>query len=414
MRRRHIGTVYQLLARIWLTGAGFAFVLPEARRLGLWLPLHMALAGAASTAISGAMQGFAAALTAAPDPPRALPVAQLASVTAGAALIAFGYPTRHPGVVVAGGVLFGVAMLLLAVIVGRMWRRSINKRHPVPMLAYAGALAAAAAGVTLGALIGSGAVGGGTWIALRQAHMVTNVLGFVTLTIVGTILTLLPTLLRVRIPAWHPLPVIACLVAAVASLGLGTAVGSRALAGIGAFLLAVSAVGIVGLAVAALEIPRRHHVPIAAKHVIAGVGWFAGGSVALAASMASSVHRTPGETFVSFRGTFLVAFVAGWILQVLVGSWLYLLPAQRPSSPHDRKRLLAGVELGGTIQLLTLNGGLVLVAADLGSAVTRIGGITAGFGALIALTKAWAFPRIAALGAAERRAASLWSPDPAA
>ena len=56
--------LYQSAARVWLTLAALSFLLPVRWRLGLWLPLHLTLAGAVSTAISGAMQNFMLSLTA--------------------------------------------------------------------------------------------------------------------------------------------------------------------------------------------------------------------------------------------------------------------------------------------------------------------------------------------------------------
>ncbi len=56
MRPRAITAWYQIAARVWLTLAGLSLLLPAGRRVGIWLPLHLALAGAVATAISGAMQ----------------------------------------------------------------------------------------------------------------------------------------------------------------------------------------------------------------------------------------------------------------------------------------------------------------------------------------------------------------------
>lgn len=40
--------------------------------------------------------------------------------------------------------------------------------------------------------------------------------------------------------------------------------------------------------------------------------------------------------FVAFVLVFLVAFVLGWVVQTLLGVWLYLIPIARPGSPTDR------------------------------------------------------------------------------
>ena len=68
MRRRGTNAIYNAASRCWLLAAGVSLVLPASARLGYWLPIHLALAGAVSVAISGNMMTFAATLTATPGP----------------------------------------------------------------------------------------------------------------------------------------------------------------------------------------------------------------------------------------------------------------------------------------------------------------------------------------------------------
>ena len=96
MRPRSVTAFYQTAARAWLTAAVASLALPVSWRLGVWLPLHLALAGAISTAISGAMQNFMLAMTATPSPPERWVQAQFVLVTAGAGAIAIGVPTATP------------------------------------------------------------------------------------------------------------------------------------------------------------------------------------------------------------------------------------------------------------------------------------------------------------------------------
>ncbi|MBI3648079.1 MAG: hypothetical protein HY240_04945 [Actinobacteria bacterium] len=274
MRSRSAARVYQIASRLWLTAAGVSLLLPARARLGYWLPLHLTVAGAVSTQISGAMQTFACALTATPDPPEAVVWAQFSLMTAGAGLLAFGYPTDHPAMVAAGGACLAAGAAVLGWIVWRAWRRALNRRHSLPVASYGAAVASVLLGAAFGALVGSGAVHGETWLALRRAHMTVNVLGWASLTIAGTLVTLLPTVLRVRMPAWHGgatgLLLAGGLSAAVAGLvsGLGpvVAVGTLAYAG--------GAAGLAWMVVRAARTPRRWPVPLAAKHLLAGVAWF--------------------------------------------------------------------------------------------------------------------------------------------
>ena len=173
-------------------------------RLGIWLPLHLLVAGAASVAIAGAMQTFGAALTATGPPPGAWVWAQFIAMNAGVTLIALGRLLSVPSLIAAGGAAFVVGAALLLWFVLRARRRSLNQRHRLPLQMYVFAVGCVLIGGTFGALLGSGSIHDATtYLALRHAHMTINVLGWVSVTIAATLITLLPTTLRVKMPAWH-------------------------------------------------------------------------------------------------------------------------------------------------------------------------------------------------------------------
>jgi nitrite reductase (NO-forming) len=382
---------YQAASRVWLTAAALSLLLPETDRLGVWLPLHLALAGAVSTAIAGAMQNFALTLTASPGPPGWVVGVQFAGVTAGAAMIALGYPTGRSGLVAAGGAVFVAAALVLGWLVLRAWRIGLNRRHRLPLAMYLAAVAAVVIGGVLGALVGSRAVDDPqSWLALRQAHLTLNVLGWASLTIAGTLVTLLPTVLRVRMPVWHGAATGWALVGGLAVLASGLAVRSTALATVGAVAYAAGALGVGWMAIAVLRTPRRWPVPVAAKHLLPALAWFVLGSVLLVAALAGGA-----SSWVAFRRPFLAIFVLGWVLQTLLGAWQFLLPMARPGHPDDRRRQLAAIEFGAGMQVVALNVGVALLALAgagwLGGTAGAVGAGLALAGGGIALVKAWAF-----------------------
>jgi nitrite reductase (NO-forming) len=408
VRPRSVMRTYQTVARAWLSAAVVSLALPAGWRSGIWLPLHLTVAGAATTAISGAMQNFAATLTATPAAPAAAVAAQLAALTAGVCLIAVGYPSAHPALTAAGGTSFAVAIGLLLWFVIRAWRRALNRRHRVPIAMYTGAVGCVLAGGAIGAALGSRVVGDPlTWLGLRSAHMVLNVLGFVSVTILATLVTLLPTVLRVQMPRWHGGSTAACLLAGaiVLAFGLGTRRASVATAG--AVLFAVGVAGMLWLVVRVLRVPRTWPMPLTAKHVVAALGWFVVGSAALLDAAA----RGP-FAFVAFREPFLACFVAGWTVQVLLGAWSYLLPMARPGHPDERRRQLVAAELGGNLEVVFFNLGVGLLAVHAaGWASGAIGRIGAAFALAAggwALAKAWAFPVFARLGAPSVRDRAVW------
>ncbi|MGZ4210548.1 MAG: hypothetical protein ACXVQX_08115, partial [Actinomycetota bacterium] len=104
----------------------------------------------------------------------------------------------------------------------------------------------------------------------------------------------------------------------------------------------------------------------------------------------------------------------GWILQTLLGAWLYLLPTARRGGPEERRLLLAGVEIGSNAQLACVNVGLALLALHAASvAIPSVVGVTlAATGGVVGLAKVWLYVPLARLPHTARRAAVLWREPP--
>jgi nitrite reductase (NO-forming) len=399
--------LYQTAARAWLTAALVSLALPVSWRLGLWLPLHLALAGAISTAISGAMQNFMLAMTATPSPSERLVRAQFALVTGGAAAVAGGVPAAARPLTALGGVAFIGAMMILGWMLRQAWRRALNRRHAMPIAAYAFAIGFVLLGAALGATLGAGAIGAGWFLHVRRAHMTVNVLGWASLTVVGTLITLLPTVMRLRMPEWPGRAVLALLVTGILVQLLGFDLSSPRVLAAGGVAYAAGALGLVLLVTTVLRAERRWAIPAAAYHMMAAVAWFVVGSIGLALALRDGVAG-----FDRYRETFLIAFVAGWLVQVLLGAWSYLLPMAKPGHPAERRRALAAFELAAPWQLVVLNGGLALMAADAlgwtGDGAGRIGAVAAVAGGSIALAKAWWFGSLARGPVLTDRARAVW------
>jgi nitrite reductase (NO-forming) len=408
VRPRTTARLYNAASRLWLTGAVLALLLPERTRLGVWLPLHLTLAGAVAVAISGAMQNFASALTATPAPPERLVWAQFAFVNVGTALIAIGYPSSHSGLVAAGGASFLCGFAILGWIVVRARRLALNKRHPLPLAMYMFAVTCLLVGGTLGAFVGSGAIHDpDLWTGFRNAHMTLNVLGFVSLTIAGTLVTLLPTVLRIRMPSWHGTATGLLFAAGVVMIASGLALRATPLAAIGGVAYAGGALGLGWMVVRSITSEKRWPVPVSAKHLVLAATWFVAGTLALAVALLGGV-----ESFDRFREVYLTMFVGGWIVQALLGAWQYLLPMARPAHPDERRRFLAAIEFGGTLELVALNAGLVLLALHaagwVSGALASLGAGSALGGGGLALVKAWAFAPMSRSRVMSKRQLEVW------
>jgi len=237
--------------------------------------------------------------------------------------------------------------------------------------------------------------------------MTLNVLGWVSLTIVGTLVTLLPTVLRIRMPSWHGWVTVALLVVGLAAMASGLALRLGQLAAAGAVAYGAGALGAGWLAVKAVRTPRTWPVPVAAKHLLLALAWFVVGALALAVALMRGL-----DAFAAFREPYLAVFVGGWALQTLLGAWLYLLPMSRPGHPDERRRQLAAIEFGGPLQLIALNGGIaLLVLTAAGRAPGSVGAIGVGLavgGGVLALAKAWAYPVMAGAPVLARRHLDVW------
>lgn len=397
---------YQTVALGYLTAAVLLLALPPADRLALWLPLHLVVAGAVAVAISGAMQVFARTLTATPEPGAGLAWTQFAAVTGGAAAIALGRPMGWPWLVALGGLAWTGAIALLGRIVWRAWRRSLTRRHPVPIGAYGAAVAFGLLGGLAGAVLGAGRLSAGSYVALRFAHPTAMVLGFASLTIVGTMVTLLPTVLRVRMLAWRGASVVVLLATGVALQLAGWTFDLAWMVGAGGLVVAAGAVAFAVLVVRTATTARRWAPPTAALHLLCGVAWFTLGSVWWASMLvrgAAAVDRA--------RGAFLAVFVLGWLVQILVGAWAYLLPTLRPGGPERHRAWLRVFEAGGRTQVVAFNVAVALLAAGAGGgvgAVARAGWVLGLATLAVAIARTWAFPVVAGRLPTGNRGPAVW------
>jgi nitrite reductase (NO-forming) len=341
----------QWASRLWLLAAAGSALLPPETRLGWWLPLHLALAGAAGTAIAGAMPRFASSLAGARDRPDSW--AAPALITVGTAGIALGQTLTQSWLLVTGGVAYGLAGALLAFLVVRAWRQGSNRRHAPILTLYLVAALAVVVGATFGALLGTGAAGG-AFGPLRQAHIALNLWGFLGLTIAGSLVILVPVVLRIRAPDRRPWDIAVGLAGGLVVLATGLATGLRLVAVVGALGYAL---GTAALAVRTWETVRpgpRMPERTAGLHLGAAIVWLVGAAVAGLAALAL-------DRLNAYQLALVAAVALGVAVQSLVGTWSYLLPVSAPGGAEARRRGLARTATAWLAQVAMFNGGTLLV-----------------------------------------------------
>ena len=369
------------VSAVYLALAVASLLLPAAVRLGSWVPLHLALAGAATTAIAALLPFFAAALVVAPPARPAIRISAIALVAIGALAViaAHGYASGQalPAALAGGTFLAGLALVGLAAFTSV--RRANGPRRVLVERAYGLALANVAVGATLATLlIGGNATVGGDWGMLKPAHAWLNLVGFAGLVVQATLLHLAPTIAgaRIRTRASARIAIIG-IASGAPTIAFGFITGIDLAARVGA--LAVLTGGLAaathGIAVR-FDRGRGSWTTDIAWHrftgtsVLLGQIWF-GLGLAVAASRVILLGATPA----SWVMTLIVGpLVIGGALQILIGAMAHLAPTVGPGDPmrHATQRRLIG--RWARARIVLLNAGAVGVAVGFGLGSTIDGG----------------------------------------
>jgi nitrite reductase (NO-forming) len=317
-----------------------------------WSTLHLALAGASMVAIGTFMPHFGVTLAGAAPSAAGLRLAGIVLLAVGAGLVVAGVALGPTALayVGAGAIWGGLAVTAWTTFAPA--RNPLARRHPLAQLAYAVALVEVAVGIGLPVLLlmGWGPVAG-TWPGFKAAHVWLNLFGFVSLTIVATLVYLYPTIAGARI-RMHPslLLMVGGTVTGAPLAAAGSALDLMPVAALGA---AAAVAGAVGQLVYAVEILRRragwttdlawHRLTIG--HITAGMAWYLAALVAVLVGMLRDGPAPDGWTL----GAVALPLVGGWAVQVLVGTASHLLPAMvttRPAVRSSQRVLLAWIGLG--------------------------------------------------------------------
>lgn len=386
-------TPHHLTARLWFAGALLGCLLPPQLRLGWWLPVHMLLLGSASQLIAGGQIKFSSTLAMAPPAARYHLLGSLGLLNLGAALIAAG---RLSGVVLLVGVgaaAFLSGTLWSGLVADAQWRKGLGTRFRETRTYYRLAGISILVGGSAGATLALGVLSDTeSRLSHRLVHMAFNLLGWAAMTIVGTAITLLPAVLRVRAlsvrPAWAPWAGFAGLLTIASGLTLDLPLLAAAgAAGFGAGLVPFGRI-----ASAVARAPRRFPVPVSALHLLAAVLWL---FVVTALQVGALGFGLEAAT----RNLWLVGLAGGTVVQAILGAWAFLLPMEKPVGGELRRLHLVAFEKGARTQVAAYNIGLVLLLLGLSAPVPArteaVGLLLVWSAAAWALFKAFSFVWIA-------------------
>lgn len=341
--------------------------LPESR----WLMVHLVVLGALTHAVMVWSTHFSQALLkTGPDlDDRRIQSRRLLLLLVGTTLVLVGVPTAQAWLVEAGATGVAGAVLWHAVQLVRRTRASIAPRFVVTLRYYVAAALCLPVGAVLGAIMARGL--DDAWQGrVLLAHLAVNVLGWIGLTVTGTLLTLWPTMLRTAIDAGaqrraqQALPVF---VVAIVGIVAGTLADSRppTLAALAAYVVALLwwARALVGPA------RRSRAREFAPASVGAALAWWLVGLVVLGVRLARA--SSWAEFADGFAATSAV-LVAGFAAQLLIGALSYLVPSVLGGGKSVVRATQRWFDRWGAARLIVANGGLALCLLPVPSLVRVI------------------------------------------
>ena len=343
---------------VWLVAAVTVAVVHRWVPEATWLLVHLVALGAMTHAVMVWSAHFTAALlkTRDDDGTRRRATWRLALLGAGSLLVFVGVPTTLWWMVVAGATIVSVAVVWHAVQLVSDLRRALPGRFRICIRYYVAAACCLPVGAGFGAALAFGL--DDTWHAnLLVAHTMTNLLGWIGLTVVGTLVTFWPTVLRTRMDdrseklARQALPVLLGGLAVVVAGSL-FALRPVAVGGIVVYALALLWWG------RSLVTPLRKRPPreFASASILAACVW------ALVALIVTSVHILMSSDIEVASGYPLVAsiWVAGFLVQLVTGALSYLLPSVVGGGPRVVRAGAAWFDRFATARLVIINAGLLL------------------------------------------------------
>ncbi|MGO1383415.1 MAG: multicopper oxidase domain-containing protein [Arachnia sp.] len=343
---------------VWLVAAVMVALVHRWVPESTWLLVHLIVLGVMTHAVMVWSAHFTAALLRSrdDDATRRKATWRLALLGAGSLMVLVGVPTTLWWLVVTGATIVSIAVGWHAVQLVSDLRRALPGRFRICIRYYIAAACCLPVGAGFGAALAFGL--DDTWHAnLLVAHTMTNLLGWIGLTVVGTLVTFWPTVLRTRMDDRAE---------RLAKQALPVLLGSLAVVVAGS-LFAIRPVAVIGIVVYALALlwwgrcliaPVRKRPPreFAAASILSACVW------AVVALVATAVFVLVSSDMEVADGYSMLAaiWVAGFLVQLVTGALSYLLPSVVGGGPRVVRAGAKWFDRFATSRLVVINGGLLL------------------------------------------------------
>ena len=350
----------------WLAAAILMALSHRALADSRWIMVHLTMLGAITHSITVWSAQFASTWAKSDHPQLSRPAQnrRLILLNGGALGVIVTVPlpwTWAWWLTVVFATLVGTAVLWHVVTLTLALRGALSNRWKTAIAHYVLGGTFLLAGITCGVLLAHRPAD--PWRGqLLVAHTMFNVLGWVGCSILGTIVTLWPTVLRTKMPQR------AMRLSALTLLFLTVGV---TLAATGA-LADCASVTVLGLAVYVAAIlltwvgmvaafrTSKHRGGFAMWSMAAGQVWLAASVIALALAVAT--QPSWGATGTSY-GRYTSMFVVGFAVQTLIGAMSHLVPAVLGGGPKIVKATMPHFDRWATARLILTNPGLFICVA---------------------------------------------------
>jgi nitrite reductase (NO-forming) len=324
-----------------------------------WLAIHLLLLGAVTNAIVTWGEHFAVALLRAPNPAQRQSAARLAGLNVAIVGVLVGVAYDLPALTVGAATLLVLVVGAHFVSLVRIAHGALQGRFAGTVRFYLAAAVALIVGVVLGTLLALGVGGMTHHDPMHAAHVHANVFGWIGLTVLGTLFTLWPTVLRTRMvdgvmraARWCLGLTVVGLTVAVAALLL-----SRPL--VAAFGMVVYAAGVAAALRPFVATWRRKSPHNAASwSMAAATGWLLVGVLADVVLLTASDRI---DAYLARLDTLVPLLLIGFVGQMLLGALSYLIPVVIGGGPSVLRVSMDRLDSLWQPRVVMLNVGVPLV-----------------------------------------------------
>ena len=364
--RWHLGANTPVAA--WLAGLLAVALLRRYIPESPWLLVHLLLLGAVTNAIFVWSSHFADALLRrrATAGSRRWQGARMVALNVGVLTVVAGMVDSVWILTLAGSLIVGAAAAAHGAALARQARAALPSRFGATVGYYIYASLALPIGAGFGAVLARDPPE--PWHGrLVVAHVALNLLGWVGLTVMGTLVTLWPTMLRTRIAAGaervarQALPILVCSVL-IAAAGALAGLQALAAAGVAGYL------GGVLWATRPLATVARAKAPsaYATWSVMAALIWLMASLLGLFTVLVTSATW---ELVTDCLWLLIIPMAAGFAAQVLLGALSFLVPVVLGGGPNILRGTQARMDRGNVLRVVLVNAGLLVAVLPVPSQV---------------------------------------------